>query len=133
MAAPASPRLALVILAVADLPRAVAFWSEAFGLRPTVQTPVYVELALEGGPRLGLYDRRGFGRNLGVEPAAPSPTAPQPTELYFHCDDLDQAIAQVQQAGGVLLSARALRDWGDEAAYFRDPDGNVVVVARPAP
>ena len=25
----------------------------------------------------------------------------------------------------------APRDWGDEAAYFADPDGNVLVVARP--
>jgi hypothetical protein len=25
---------------------------------------------------------------------------------------------------------RAERGWGDEAAYFADPDGNVVAVAR---
>jgi len=30
-----------------------------------------------------------------------------------------------------LLSPLAARPWGHEAAYFADPDGNVVVVARP--
>jgi hypothetical protein len=32
-----------------------------------------------------------------------------------------------------MLSPLALRDWGDEAAYFSDPDGHVVVVARRRP
>ncbi len=38
----------------------------------------------------------------------------------------------MERAGGRLLSARAARAWGDEAAYFADPEGNVLVVARPA-
>lgn len=36
MSTPSSPRLDLVILAVTDLPRAVAFWCAAFELRPRV-------------------------------------------------------------------------------------------------
>ena len=35
--------------------------------------------------------------------------------------------------GARCLSPLAPRPWGDEAAYFEDPDGNVVVVARPLP
>ncbi len=33
-------------------------------------------------------------------------------------------------AGARELSPLAPRDWGDEAAYFADPDGNVLAVAR---
>ena len=29
------------------------------------------------------------------------------------------------------LSKLAPRDWGEQAAYFADPDGNVIVAARP--
>lgn len=125
-------RHVLTILAVEDLPRAVAFYRAAFGFGQLVDVPVYVEFELPGGMRLGLYDRRGFAHNTGQPPALPPPGATSGAEIYFHVADLDEAIARLQAAGARLLSARAPRDWGDEAAYFADPDGNVLVVARRA-
>ncbi len=53
-------RLALVILAVENVARSVAFYGAVFGWRQRVATPVYVELACPSGMRLGLYDRRSF-------------------------------------------------------------------------
>ena len=53
------------------------------------------------------------------------------TELYLRVDDLAAAVEALAAAGARLLSPAAQRDWGDEAAYFADPDGNVLVVARP--
>ena len=55
-----------------------------------------------------------------------------PCELYFFTDDVDAAAARLAGAGARLLSPRALRPWGDEAAYFADPMGNVLVMARAA-
>jgi hypothetical protein len=37
----------------------------------------------------------------------------------------------MEQAGARELSPLRRRDWSDEAAYFADPSGNVLVVARP--
>jgi len=62
-------RHALTILAVEPLAESVAFYRAAFPWPPTVETPVYVELALPGGQRLGLYEREAFGRNTGRVPA----------------------------------------------------------------
>ncbi|HEY3356812.1 MAG TPA: VOC family protein [Polyangia bacterium] len=124
-------RHVLTILAVADVPRAAAFYATGLGWERVVDVPVYVELRAPGGMRLGLYGRQGFGRNTGVVPAATPPGALAPTELYLHVDDLADAVARLTAAGARPLSPRAPRDWGDEAAYFADPDGNVVVVARP--
>lgn len=126
-----APTLAIVILAVQDLPRALRFYREALGLSPRVETSVYVELSLPGGGGLGLYEREGFGRNMGETPALPPAGTLRPTELYFRCDNLDAAIEAMERAGARPLSARALREWGDEAAYFADPEGNVIVVATP--
>ena len=56
-----------------------------------------------------------------------------PAELYFHMADLDAAIARLKEAGARELSALSPRPWGDEAAYYADPDGNVLAVARPVP
>lgn len=127
---PTSPTLSIVLLAVRDLSPATAFW-RAVTLAPTlVEAPVYVELALPGGPRLGLYQREGFARNVLVE-VAPSPArGVTSTELYLQSDDLDALEARLTGAGAPCLSPRALRAWGDHASYWADPDGNVVVAAR---
>lgn len=127
------PRMVLAILAVEDLARAMEFYCGAFGWSPKVETPVYVELDMTDGRGLGLYHRDGYARNTG-RPAQPvGEGRVGGVELYFHCDDLDARIGALLAAGAEELSPLAPRDWGDEAAYFADPDGNVLVVARPMP
>ncbi len=121
----------LTILAVENLSRSVAFYAESFGWRQVADAPVYAECALPGGMRLGLYERQGFGRNTGRVPARIAVGELAPTELYFYADDLRATVDRLKGAGARVLSALAPRDWGDEAAYFADPDGNVVVIARP--
>ncbi|MBI4870237.1 MAG: GNAT family N-acetyltransferase [Candidatus Riflebacteria bacterium] len=125
------PRHILTILAVAELARSATFYRDAFGFPARVDVPVYVELELPDGRGLGLYAASAFACNTGEPPAA-APPGITATELYFHCDDLDASIRKLREAGARLLSGRARRPWGDEAAYFADPDGNVLVVAQPA-
>lgn len=123
------PRLVLVILAVRDLARMRAFYRDVLGWREAVEAPVYIEMQSATGLRLGLYEEAGFGRNIG---AVPEPSAPiTRTELYLHCENVDGALARATAAGARLLSPRAPRPWGDEAAYVADPEGNVVAFARP--
>lgn len=123
----------LTILAVEDLARSVAFYREAFGWQLLVDVPVYAEFAVPNGMRLGLYDREGFARNTGYLPARTAAGAISSTELYLYSDELESGIARLQALGTRLLSPLAPREWGDEAAYFADPDGNVIVLARPLP
>lgn len=122
----------LTILAVVDLPRARDFYDRAFAWPVDVDVPVYREYLLPGGMRLGLYQREGFARNTGALPTATPAGALTATELYLRVDDLPAAVEALAAAGARLLSPAAPRDWGDEAAYFADPEGNVLVVARPA-
>ena len=129
----AAPDHPLTILAVADLARSVAFYREAFGWPARVEVPVYVELALPDGRGLGLYAREGFAINTGQAPAAIAPGAITGTEIYLRTSDIVTAIARIQGAGARALSPLAPRPWGDDAAYFADPDGNVVVLATPSP
>jgi predicted enzyme related to lactoylglutathione lyase len=123
----------LTILAVEDVGAAAAFYRTAFDWALAVETPAYVEFTLQGGQRIGLYEREGFGRNTGRLPAKIPSGQLAPTELYFYADDLDEAIARIKRAGARELSPLTRRDWGDEAAYFADPSGNVLVLAQPAP
>jgi catechol 2,3-dioxygenase-like lactoylglutathione lyase family enzyme len=123
------PKLVLVILAVRDLARMRAFYRAALGWAEVVDVPVYVEMQSADGMRLGLYHDEAFGRNIGLVPDV-SPAITR-TELYLHTADLEDAIARAERAGARSLSPRGPRPWGDEAAYFADPEGNLVVFARP--
>ncbi|MBI2920942.1 MAG: VOC family protein [Planctomycetes bacterium] len=125
-------RLSLVILAVGDLPRARRFYEEAFGWTRAVDVPVYVEHALPGGMRVGLYQREGFGHNTGRVPFRVPEGELAPTELYLGVEDLEGAVARAAAAGARLLSPAAPREWGDTVAYLADPDGNVLALARAA-
>lgn len=119
----------LVVLAVADVPKAVAFYRAAFGWTVDVDAAVYVELETPGPFSVGLYLREGYARNTGRLPIAVAPGEVGPFEMYLRVDDLPRAVASVVAAGGRLLSPAALRPWGHEVAYLADPDGNVLALA----
>lgn len=125
------PRHVLTILAVSELSHAARFYERAFALSPQVEVPVYREYELPQGQRLGLYQREAFGRNTGQVPVQVAAGDLSATELYFWVDQLEPWLERLTAAGARLLSAAAPRPWGDEAAYFADPEGNVLVVARP--
>jgi predicted enzyme related to lactoylglutathione lyase len=120
----------ITILAVGDLAASVAFYREVFGWPVRVEADVYVELALPGGGGVGLYEKRAFARNTFVVPTLPEHGQISGTELYLRCADLDGVIERLRAAGARQLSPRQRRDWGDEVAYFADPAGNVLAVAR---
>ena len=120
-----------VVLAVEDVERAKRFYDEAFGWQPHLEWPDrYAELVLSDVDRLGLYVRDGFAASAGIEPEAIGEGQYTGAEVYVQVEDLDGAIERLGAAGATPLSARREREWGHEAAYFADPDGNVVAVAR---
>lgn len=122
-------RTHLVVLAVADLAKARAFYDAAFGWPLNAEVPVYNEYTVGPGFGVGLYLRSAFSANTGVVPSPVPAGATTSTELYIRVDDLGAAVARMERAGARLLSPAARRVWGDDAAYFADPDGNVVAVA----
>jgi predicted enzyme related to lactoylglutathione lyase len=122
-------RLRLVILAVDDVPRAVAFYRAAFAWKATVELPVYVEFELTPEMGVSIYERSAFAANTKVSPEHCPEGALTATELYLHVDDLDAAVARLREAGARELAPPEPKVWGDTAAYFADPDGNVIAVA----
>jgi catechol 2,3-dioxygenase-like lactoylglutathione lyase family enzyme len=99
--------------------------------------PLICVAASEDREWLGRWERHlseGYAKtpNVGQVPIEVSEEQLAGVELYFSADDLPAAITRLEDAGARTLSTLAVRDWGDEAAYFADPDGNVLVVARPA-
>ncbi len=122
----------LTILAVAEVKRAADFYRSAFEFKQTVDVPVYAEFEMPDGRKIGLYERKSFGANTGIVPNAAGARELSGAELYFHCDDPAAQCAKLIGAGATELSPWQARNWGDDAAYFRDPDGHVLVIAKPS-
>lgn len=122
--------LAIVILAVRDPHASARFYESFLGWKRAVDVPVYVELSSGEGAALGLYQAEGFARNTGVPIAPRGGPGTSPAECYFRVADLDEAERAIRAAGGVCLSPRAARSWGETVAYYLDPDGHVVALAQ---
>lgn len=121
----------LTILYVADLARAARFYDAAFGWPKSVDVPVYVEYRLNAGARLGLMPQGNTRHFLGDTLGGLRPTDGCPrAEVYLRLeDDLGGVTARLEALGARCTSPRSPRDWGDDVAYYLDPDGYVLAVA----
>lgn len=128
--APAETRIGHVHLRVADLERAIDFYTRVIGLT----------LVTRYGAQAAFLSAGGYHHHIGLntwESRGATPPPPGHTGLYhtaFLFPDrrsLAQALARVV-AAGVSLSGAA--DHGvSEAVYFEDPDGNGVELYRDRP
>lgn len=129
------PRISLVTLGVADLPRAVAFYRDGLGL-PT-EGIVGTEFAhgaaaffeLQGGLRLGLFGREDLLRDAGL----PAGVAGSPAFSLAHNVGsraaVDAVMAQARDAGASIVKPAQDTFWGGYAGCFQDPDGHLWEVA----
>ncbi len=106
--------LRTVIYRVPDLPRARAWYSEAFGVQPYFDEPFYVGFSI-GGYELGLDpDTSGTGAGPGGSVA------------YWGVPDVAAAVAHFVDAGATVMSP--VQDVGGDirVATVGDPFGNLV-------
>jgi predicted enzyme related to lactoylglutathione lyase len=126
-------------LQVSDLDRAVAFYAEAFGARhlggPLSVKEDTAELFMDGpagtGFRMSLIGLDDDILELfefaadGVPPWAQRSPGRLP-HLALEVEDVDDALARVEHAGGTRLFS-AVRPFGStRLIYASDPDGNVI-------
>ena len=113
-----------VVVIVADLDRALAFYTGLLGLPLGHRSGPYAQLAT-GTTRVALYERAAMSATLGLELQAAPPDAAG-FELGFKVPDVDAAVAELAAAGVVVATPPADRPWGQRTAYVRDPDGHLV-------
>lgn len=118
-----------VVLVVADLDRALAFYTGVLGLSLGHRSGPYAQL--ETGPtRLSLFEREAMARALDRASLDP-PAADAPGfEIGFKVDDVDAAYQQLVDLGAQPEVAPTDRPWGQRTAYLRDPDGHLVELAQ---
>lgn len=119
-----------VVLVVADLDRALAFYAGTLGLPVQHRVERYAQIDA-GSTRLSFFTRDAMAETLGTELVPAAPDAPA-FELGFKVDDCDAAFAELTGAGAPAVAPPTTRPWGQRTAYVRDPDGNLVELAQDA-
>src|SRR5262245_20079219 len=110
---------------VHDLPRAVAFYRDALGMRPLFEVP----------PTMAFFDCSGVRLMLSL-PERPEYDHPS-SIIYYKVDDIQQAAATLQARGVAFDSAphrvATLAHADLWMAFLRDVDGNPVGLMSEVP
>ncbi|HEY1273296.1 MAG TPA: VOC family protein [Thermoleophilaceae bacterium] len=126
-------RFGYTILYVRDVPASLDFYERAFSQRRRFlhESNEYAELET-GTTTLALASRDLAAQNLPgligpIDVGAPPPAF----EVCFVSDDVPLAFARAVEAGAEVVSDPQTKPWGQDVAYVRDRDGNLVEIASP--
>jgi predicted lactoylglutathione lyase len=122
------PRLTLVTLGVADLPRSRAFY-EAWGWKASSASQPQVVFFQANGLALALFGRADLAKDAGIED---QPTGFAAVSLAYNArskEEADEVYASALQAGARPVKALQDASWGGYSGYFADPDGHLWEVA----
>lgn len=102
------------------------FYQEALGFGVKVEMGGYIELRSEG-VRFAICSNEMM-RDATADPVYMEPHRGRSFELAFPCDepdDVDASFAQIVAKGARAVRPPADMPWGQRAAFFADPDGNI--------
>lgn len=122
------------ILYVKDVPRAVAFYEDAFGLsRKFVhEQGLYAEMNTgETSLAFAAYGLAKSNLPCGFQKNDPS-QAPSGFEIALVTDDVPSAYARALEAGATCITPPAPKAWGQICAFVRDKDGITVELCSPS-
>ena len=122
-------RFGYTILYVRDVAASLEFYERALAQRQRLlhESGEYAELET-GDTTLAFASHELAAANVpGVAPSEGSAF-----EVCFVTDDVPGAYERAMKAGAEALGEPQTRPWGQQVAYVRDPDGNLVELASPA-
>lgn len=120
-----------VILAVADVPRSVAFYRDHLGFAVDAEydDPPYASLS-RAGMRLSIAEQgHPADDRPGVDMAAPDPTRAAAV-VVLEVSEALAVHAQLQAAGVDILAPVFSPPWGGHRFFLRDPDGHLVEIEQ---
>jgi lactoylglutathione lyase len=124
-------RFGYTILYVSDVAASLGFYERAFGQRRRMlhESGQYGELDT-GETTLAFASHELAAANL-PQAFRPPALAETPFEVCFVTDDVAAAHKRALDAGAEPVSEPQRKPWGQEVAYFRDPDGTLIELATP--
>ena len=121
------------ILYVSDVASSLDFYERALGQRRRFlhESGQYAELDT-GETALAFAAHELAAANLPGVYRPEERTNSRPTfEVCFVTNDVQAAFDRAVEEGAASVSAPQTKPWGQDVAYIRDPDGNLVELASP--
>jgi lactoylglutathione lyase len=130
----AAPRFGYTILYVADVAASLDFYERALGQRRRFMHESGQYAELDTGPTaLALAAHELAAANVPGLYRPERRAGAQPTfEVCFVTDDVQGAFDRATAAGAEPVTEPHTKPWGQDVAYVRDLDGNLVEIASPA-
>ncbi len=117
------------ILYVSNQESSTEFYIKTLGIQPRLNVPGMTEFDLSDTAVLGLMPYMSISRLIGRQIMREKEAGPK-AEIYLIVDDPNSFHRRALSAGATELSPMQLRDWGHEAGYSIDINGNIIAFAR---
>jgi lactoylglutathione lyase len=130
----AAVRFGYTILYVSDVPASLEFYERALGQRRRFlhESGQYAELDT-GDTVLAFAAHELAAANLPGVYRPEEGRSPRPAfEVCFVTRDVQGAFDRAITEGAEAVTPPQTKPWGQDVAYVRDPDGNLVEIASPA-
>ena len=121
-------RITLITLGVADLDRALAFYT-ALGWQPGERAEGIAFFDL-GGLKFALFGLADLAADQGRKATDLGTGAMTLAQNFPDRAAVDDAFARALDAGATALKAPVATDWGGYSGYFADPDGHIWELAH---
>jgi len=129
------PRITVLTIGVGDLEKSLKFYRDGLGLRTEgiigeeFEYGAVVFFDLQNGLKLALWPRKSLAHDAGIAETPASPTELSIGHNVNTKEEVDQVMAQAQEAGARIVKPAKKTFWGGYAGYFQDPDGHLWEVA----
>lgn len=122
-------RIDVVVLFVADLDRAKAFYRDTLGLRIKFEDEASAGFDFDPTMLL-LLSIAGAQDLLSNEAVAVQRPTGASSQLVAFVEDVDAIYAELVGQGVEFVRKPIDREWGMRTAHFKDPDGNIWELAQ---
>ena len=119
------PRITIITLGVADLPRAIRFYRDGLGFPTDASDDAEIAIFMTGGARLALYPKKALAHDISEEVKLSVRGFGGITLAHNveRKEEVAEVLALAERAGGRIVKSAQDVFWGGYHGYFCDLDG----------
>lgn len=124
-------RITVVTIGVDDLERSLRFYRDGLGLETEgiigreIEHGAVAFFDVQAGLKLAIWPRDSIAHETGLPRSRPGAAEFTLGHNVSSKQEVDEAMAQAERAGAVIVKPANDTSWGGYAGYFQDPDRHV--------